>query len=384
MNTSFFALPHTVFRGFMKKRCLSPISVIRIFVCLTISLFFANVHLTAQTAIQLKQQSLSKWNIGAAHYSGITALGDNLYALVSDKEPSDGFFIFRIEQNKLTGQVKNVALEGFKGSKSSKVDAKGVCIRDCEGVAFFPPSKSVFISGEGDQRVVEYSIETGQPTGRELNVPKEFSSCNIFPNYGFEALCYDQKNELFWTTSESTLRSDGFAVSASHPLQTNVLRLQSFDNDLQPVAQYAYRMDSRQTQSFGKLYFNGVTSLCALPDGRLLVLEREANITPVGLGSKVWCKLFIIYPANSQPISHSVSSNLDSQHTVFLEKKLLTQWQTTTNPFKLNFANYEGMCLGQKLFDGRQTLLLVSDSQAGYRKGPFRLKDYIKVIVIGY
>ena len=52
-------------------------------------------------------------------------------------------------------------------------------------------------------------------------------------------------------------------------------------------------------------------------------------------------------------------------------------------PFSITFANYEGMCLGRPLPDGRQTLLLVNDSQGGYRKGPFRLKDYIKVIVIG-
>ena len=59
----------------------------------------------AQSAVELKQQPLSKWNIGSANYSGITRLGENRYALVSDKEPADGFFLFRIDQNAATGEV---------------------------------------------------------------------------------------------------------------------------------------------------------------------------------------------------------------------------------------------------------------------------------------
>lgn len=75
---------------------------------------------SAQTALEHKQQSLAKWNIGSAQYSGITALGDNRYALVSDKEPTDGFFVFRIDQSAITGDVTNVYMEGFYGNRSPK------------------------------------------------------------------------------------------------------------------------------------------------------------------------------------------------------------------------------------------------------------------------
>lgn len=63
----------------------------------SVLLLSALSSISAQTALELKQQSLSRWNIGAAQYSGITALGGNRYALVSDKEPTDGFFLFRID-----------------------------------------------------------------------------------------------------------------------------------------------------------------------------------------------------------------------------------------------------------------------------------------------
>ena len=45
-------------------------------------------------------------------------------------------------------------------------------------------------------------------------------------------------------------------------------------------------------------------------------------------------------------------------------------------------SGYEGICLGAKIADGRQTLIMVSDSQGGYRKGPVLLKDWIKVVIL--
>lgn len=336
---------------------------------------------SAQTAMELKQVSLSKWNIGTAQYSGIAPLGGNRYAVVSDKEPSDGFFVFRIDQNASTGEVVSVYMEGFKGNPSPRVDASGISIRDCEGVAFLPTTQTVFVSGEGDQEILEYNLD-GKPTGRKLNVPAIFSLKNIVPNYGFEALTYDAATHRFWTTTESMLPIDGQAASARHPGVQNLLRLQSFDDNLQPVAQYAYRMDKGRSEDFGKIYVMGVPEMTALPDGRLLVLEREANITPAGIGSEAKCKLYIVDPTTGYQIDSSVSlPQLDTNR--FLIKKLLASWTTKARLANLNFANYEAMCLGRTLNDGRRTLLLLCDSQGGYHKGPFRLKDYIKVIVLG-
>ena len=349
-----------------------------------ISLLFgclAPLGLNAQTAMELKQQSLSKWNIGSGQYSGITHLDENRYAVVSDKEPADGFFLFRIDQHPQTGEVTHVYLEGFRGNAKPHVNAQGICKRDCEGIAWFAPAGTLFISGEGDQLILEYALD-GQPTGRKLNVPAVFALDKIVPNYGFEALTYCPETHRFWTTTESTLKADGDAAGPLYPGSNNLLRLQAFDDNLQPVAQYAYRMAPGRTDDFGKIYAFGVTALTALPDGKLLVLEREVNVTAGGLSSEAQCKLFMVDPTQGHQIDSSVSlQKLDPNH--FLVKKLLASWKTAAQPLKLNFANYEGMCLGRTLNDGRRTLLLVSDSQGGYAKGPFYLKDYIKVIVLG-
>lgn len=348
-----------------------------------LSLLFACTSLTAgaQTAMELKQQSLGKWNIGSANYSGIAPLGENRYAVVSDKEPTDGFFLFRIDQNAATGDVVSVYLEGFKGNPQPRVNAAGISLRDCEGIAYLPQTQTVFISGEGDQQILEYSLD-GRPTGRGLNVPAIFSVQNIVPNYGFEALTFCKATQRFWTTTESMLPIDGQAAGPRYPGRQNLLRLQAFGTNLQPAAQYAYRMDIGHKDDFGHQYAYGVPELTALPDGRLLVLEREINVTAGYMSSEVVCKLYLVNPAEGYQIDSSISlPQLDPNK--FLVKRLLTHWSTTVQPFRLNLANYEAMCLGARLPDGRQTILLLNDSQGGLRKGPIQLKDYIKVIVLG-
>ncbi len=334
----------------------------------------------AQQAVELKQEKLSKWDIGAANFSGIAPMGNNRYALVSDKEPSDGFFVFTVDQDATTGEITNVVMDAWKGNDAPTVDAAGMSVRDCEGVAYFAPAGTVFVSGEGDQAILEYDME-GQPTGRRLNVPPLFGLDRIVPNRGFEALSYSPATHRFWTTTESPLKADGDAAGPDAPTAQNVLRLQAFDDELQPMGQYAYRMDRGRSEDFGKIYVLGVPEVTALPSGRLLVLEREVNVTNGYMGSEVVCKLFLVDPTQSWPIDSSVAlASLDPNK--YMIKRLLLRFATVLTPFRQSFANYEGMCLGARLADGRQTLLLVSDSQGGAGKGPVHLKDWIKVVIL--
>lgn len=350
-------------------------------ILLALSLLFTPLISSAQQAVDLGQVALSKWRIGTGNYSGITSLGNNRYAVVSDKEITDGFFTFLIDQNATTGTVESVYLESFKGNSSPKVSAAtGISVRDCEGIAYFAPAGTVFIAGEGDQKILEYNME-GQPTGRELTVPKIFGLGNIVPNYGFESLAYCPATHRFWTTTESTLLKDGNAAGPMHPGEQNLLRLQSFRDDLLPIAQYAYRMDRGKADDFGKIYVYGVSEIATLPDGRLLVMEREADISNGYLSSQCTCKIFMVNPQESWMIDSSTDlQKLDPNK--FMTKRLIATFTTHMTPFKQNFANYEGMCLGRQLNDGRQTLLLISDSQGGYGKGPVHLKDYIRVLIL--
>lgn len=346
----------------------------RLTIAMTLAL--CGLSLSAQKVTALRQQSLSRWNIGTANYSGITALGGNRYALVSNDEAADGFFVFRIDLNPSTGEVVSVYLEGWQGNVDPQRNANGRSVRDCEGIAYSPLTNTVFIAGEGDQSVWEYPME-GQTTGRQFAVPEQFRT--IVQNGGFESLTYSPKTKQFWTTTEMTLPADGTTPSATHPATSNLLRLQSFDEDLQPVSQYVYRTEAGRSSGIGETYANGVSDLCALPDGRLIVMEREANIRKNYIGSDCVMRLYVVNPAQAQPITERTTlGNLSGEQ--FLSKQLVTTF--TTYVVGLNFANYEGICLGPKLADGRQTLILVSDSQAGAGNSLYRLKDYVKVLVL--
>ncbi|MBR4297805.1 MAG: esterase-like activity of phytase family protein [Bacteroidaceae bacterium] len=325
----------------------------------------------------LPQRSMAWWGVKPAHYSGITPLGNDLYAIVGDKEPIDGFHVMRITQDPTTGKVTNITPEGYRSRFSPSESAQSPQ-RDWEGITYSPTSQTVFISGEADQRIVEYDLN-GVPTGRELNVPAEFAIDKIYRNLGFEALAYSSATHHFWTITEGPLCADGTPNSPTQTTTPNYLRLQSFDDNLQPVAQYAYRMDLAKATKPGRSHAFGVPEVCALPDGKLLVLEREIRISPSYLSSHVECKIFKINPLESHQIDSTTDlKNLDPNQ--FMIKELVATFKTQLTPVQYNFANYEGMCLGIRLNDGTQTLLLINDSQAGQGNGLVTLKDYIKVI----
>lgn len=298
------------------------------------------------------------------NYSGLASIGKHRYVMVSDKTPVDGFFITKIDIDSISGDILSVKIDSF-------IQSNGKC-RDAEGIAFYPDRHTVFIAGEADNEIFEYMLDGGK-TGRKLAIPEQFRSCA--PNYGLESLSYNDSTKLFWTTSESTLPSDIAADTVlfkSHKM----LRLQSFTHDLLPSQQYLYLMDTPLMEHRkSSAYAHGVSELLALDNGSLLVLEREFYVPMLKIGAFVVCKLYAVNPKQSSPIVLS----LPLKDAYPLEKKLVYQWRTSLSLFGRSLANYEGMCLGPRISNGKQVVLLISDSQNGYAGV---LKDWFKSIVI--
>ena len=311
----------------------------------------------------LSQQSFPG-SVKAGNYSGITSISGNVYALVDDKSPNDGFYLFDIDIDSVSGNIKSVVQNDFRGNSNPN--------RDSEGIVYVPGSNTLFVSGEADMKILEYNLD-GTLTGRSLVLPEVFKHPS--DNYGFESLAYNRNTHLYWTTTESTLTTDGIQATSTNGAQ-NMLRLQSFGEDLKPLKQYAYLMDAPTASSSASNYAMGVSEMTALDDGRLIVLEREFFVPPSKLGAYVNCKFYVVNPEDGTPISDTDSLNMASP---FLKKTELYENKTSLTLFSYHIANYEGMCLGPKLKDGSQTLLLVSDSQNQY-KGV--LKDWLKVLII--
>ena len=342
--------------------------------------------------------------VAAGNYSGIAHLHDDIYAVVSDKSDSALYFNFRILVNPKTGEPEQVENLGFtertdgtlNDGKPWQGQEKGF---DHEAIVKVSDSTLV-IASEGCCRLKEYPIlptsADAAKVGYQQNLwESRWASSDFYPNYNFESLAFDSVRQYLWTIPESTLRKDGQPATPQNGL-VNRLRLMRLDwgkmkenrnkeeyseqvsskKDSRYMTPYAYQMDQPSTHKKADIYVMGVSELCALPDGQLLVLEREAFIPKIKIGAFCKCKLYLINPLNSEEFSMKEKFSSD---TPFLKKKLLTEWKTGLSLSKRSFANYEGMCLGPKLEDGSQVVILLSDSQDQYAGV---LKDWFKTIVI--
>lgn len=322
----------------------------------------------------LSPRNLGKWGVGHGNYSGITPLGGGRYAVADDKYPYEGFHVFRITQDAATGQISDVTPEGFRGG-----DRRLAHGGDAEGIAFRAADSTVWISRESDQRILAYTVN-GASDGRELAVPVEMGAEAIVPNYGFEALGYEAGRDMFWTLTENVLKADGKTLTAgSH--ETACLRLQSFGADGKPRAQYAYQPDLPVVQEKGRTYAFGAVALWPHPDGSLWVMEREIDVARKILRSKTYIHIYKVYPTDADALSDTERSP-EKMKEKALKKQHVTSFTTRMRLFRPKFANYEGMCEGMSLPDGRRTLLLISDSQNGYGNRLCHLRDWVRVLVL--
>ena len=282
--------------------------------------------------------------IAPGQYSGITHVADDVYAVVHDKARGGGLFFFTLQ----------FLADGSIGAVSAfETDAGGAEGRDNEDVVFVPETQTLFVSAEGDQSIREYALD-GKETGRALRIPKALIDCA--PNAGFEALAY--ANGTFWTTTESPLPGE------------TLYRLQSFSlRKLSSGKKWSYQADTptvgEAEAASAKAYVFGISAMTALPDQRLIVMEREVYV-PGGslfemMGAFSITSLFLIDPLHDK--------------SKVLQKTLLTRFYTSF----LNLANFEGMCLGPTLPDGRKTLLFLADSQDGSQG---LTGEYIRVLAL--
>ena len=342
--------------------------------------------------------------VAAGNYSGIAHLHDDIYAVVSDKSDSALYFNFRIQVNPKTGELEQVENLGFTERTDGTLNdgkpwlglEKGF---DHEAIVKVSDSTLV-IASEGYCRLKEYPIlpisADAAKVGYQQNLwESRWASSDFYSNYNFESLAFDSVHQYLWTIPESTLRKDGQPATPQNGL-ANRLRLMRLDwgkmkedsnkegyseqvsskKDSRYMTTYAYQMDQPSTHKKADIYVMGVSELCVLPDGQLLVLEREAFIPKIKIGAFCKCKLYLINPLNSEEFSMKEKFSSD---TPFLKKRLLTEWKTGLSLSKRSFANYEGMCLGPMLEDGSQVVILLSDSQDQYAGV---LKDWFKTIVI--
>ena len=277
-----------------------------------------------------RQQHFRK-QLPAGNYSGICAIGNDCFALVDDKAPTDGFRLVRILFDADGQRISTLEDLGYHSS--------GLPNRDMEGICYRPSTNTLFISGEADNEVYEYTLDA-QRTGRRLAMPDNIKRASH--NYGLEALTYDAVNHLFYTTTERPLPGD------------SLIRLLAFGDDLQLKREYLYQPD----QPLSPKHIYGVSEVCALSDGRLLVMERQIRVPRLKIGASTLTRIYEVAPGSDE----------------HLQKQLVTEFRTRLSITSRKFANFEGLCQVSP-----SLLLLIADSQNQY-KGV--LRDWFRLITI--
>ncbi len=212
---------------------------------------------------------------------------------------------------------------------------------DFEGLAYVSATKAFFISAETGHTVLRFV--PGSPRALPVSVPKIFAQAR--DNLSLESFTWNDAAQRFWIANEEALQPDGPVSSAS---AGTLVRLQQFDARFRPTAQYAWRTEPAAMRFGGA--GNGVSDLCLLPDGRLLVLERGFAAGGLHL------RLFLADFKGATDTSRLPA--LASADITPARKTLLYEQAT-------GFINFEGLTLGTKLTDGSRSLLVIADSNSG-------------------
>ena len=279
-------------------------------------------------------------DVPAGNYSGIVRLGGNRYALVSDKNKQGGYFMFNIDIDD-KGNIISVKNRGFRQLEATNLDE--------EAIAYDKENHNIYIGKENTSEIVRYNILDGTKNGS--TVVTDFRD-NGYSNRTIESLTYDKRRMSVFTINEGPLKGDNGLM----------LRLMEYTPNLNLKSQYTYILDMPLDDSptNDDSHAFGVAELLSLGDGTLLVLEREFKVAGMKIGSWVVNKIFRIAPGHPG-------------------KTFITGWRTVLGPSDSGLANYEGMCLGPTLPDGRQVIILCADSQDRYMGV---LRDWFRTVIL--
>ena len=231
---------------------------------------------------------------------------------------------------------------------------------DYEGIA------GAYVSDEDTPAVRRLDVTSGRVTDT-LPLPRAYKQ--IHRNQGLESLTISPDGKTLWTANERALLIDGNLKAPAEPFgATTPVRLQRFDLSVNPVRaaeQYVYRTS-------GVHQFGGQIGLCdlvALPDGKLLALERSAA---EALGGKrsIRTRIFLVDVAGASDVSGGAfEDGLKEKPITPVSKTLLYDGFV----FDEDGENVEGLCLGPGVSPGRYIVVGVVDDGDGIGVSKSRL-----------
>ena len=294
----------------------------------------------------------------------------DLYAISDDRSENNPARFYSFQ---LTPRSKGFSIEPKSVTVMHRADGQefpklGI---DAEGIALSPWG-TLFISSEGDMGQsprINPSVFESTRDGkwiRDLEIPMEFlpnseaiQTRGVANNLAFESLSISPSGKSLFVGAESALVQDGPLASFDHGATVRFFRYPLSQKEMKPLAAYAYPLDAVPAASLSgegtlSIAMNGVSDFLALDEDRLLVMERGCVVKGISVFVSIR-----LYEVNLSKASDVLGvSALKDQKIRLAEKKLVL----SVGKVVPSVDNLEGMSFGPILPNGKQSLVLVSDS----------------------
>lgn len=273
--------------------------------------------------------------------SGVAWLGDDRWITVTDTGAALVEFALDLQADGTPGTLGRLRAVRF----ASRHDYEDVIPCPPEIARRFGATASLVVCEE-DTPGIHLVDASGAGVGA---VPLPGILMKRRPNRGLEALCAAADGKALWTATEESLPDDGPPPS---PGVGNVVRLVELPAAGQSRGkQVAYAVDPPHAcvpVAAGDVY-SGVVALAALPDGRLLVLERSAarGLPPFEN------RIYVVDPVAADDVA-DVVGRLAARPEVLAAKHLA--WRGALG------CNLEGLGLGPPLAGGGTALVAIADA----------------------
>ena len=284
--------------------------------------------------------------------SGITWAGGDSYYMVADNADNG--------ENGLYPLTVKLAENGLTITESPTTCATNEAVKlvgtsDLEGVAWDPASGHIFAADESKETIREYDVITGAVIS-EVTVPSVVKNYNR-GNFGMESLTISGDGLTLWTANEEALLCDG---ARSSPTNTTTVRLVKYTRPsvydrFELAAMYPY---TTEKWHYGYAYKTssrrGVSDLVALPNGGLIVLERDLSTTATdsAWGAEFFFGIFYVENPEAATDVQNFAALTNTTWSAVAKTKLVEDFQ---------WANYEGICLGPRLENGDVSLLMIAE-----------------------